>query len=548
MRKLFRLHILLLLGILFLAACLRFYQIGTNPSSLTWDEVAWGYNAYSLGLDGKDEFGRFLPYDYLESFGDFKPPMYAYLDIFPVKIWGMTEFAVRFPSAFFGTLTVLITYLLVKQLFKTNLRNKSPRYTESIALLTTLLLAISPWHIMLSRAAFEANIASFFLITGVWLFLKGMQEKPLYFILSVLPFVASIYTFNTTRIVTPLVILLLAAGFWKKLLQVKKEVAIAVVLGVLLVAPTTPFLFSEEAKLRFKEVNIFSDLSITERTNQAIINDKNSTWSKVLHNRRPVYGVEFLNHYFDNLSFNFLFINGDGNPKFSIHDVGQMYLWELPFLLAGILFLLKKREGKWWLVPLWLLLAILPAATARETPHALRIETTLPMFQILVAYGIVSVFLLMEKYRKVFIGVVSFVVILNLSYYLHNYYVHYPAYSSEAWQYGYKEAIAYASHVEKDYDTILVTTKLGRPYAYVVFYAPISPEQFRKESKVNRDGFGFVNIEKVGKYTFSDNGSLDKGQQRVLYLFESEEMPGGAKVLKEFKSVDGRTVLNAYTL
>src|SRR5882672_592938 len=100
----------LLVFILLVAAILRFYQLGSMPPSLTWDEAAWGYNAYSLGIDGKDEFGRVLPYTYLESFGDYKPPVYAYLDILPVKVFGLNEFATRFPSAFFGTLTVLLTY------------------------------------------------------------------------------------------------------------------------------------------------------------------------------------------------------------------------------------------------------------------------------------------------------------------------------------------------------------------------------------------------------------------------------------------------------
>src|SRR6266480_6856835 len=133
--------------ILLIAFFLRFYQLGTNPPSLTWDETAWGYNAYSLGRDGRDEFGKFLPYNYLESFGDFKPPMYAYLDIIPVKLFGLNEFATRFPSAFFGTLTVLVTYVLTKEIFR---ESKDKEY---YALTSAFVLAISPWHIMLSRAA-----------------------------------------------------------------------------------------------------------------------------------------------------------------------------------------------------------------------------------------------------------------------------------------------------------------------------------------------------------------------------------------------------------
>ncbi len=50
---------------------------------------------------------------------------------------------------------------------------------------------------------------------------------------------------------------------------------------------------------------------------------------------------------------------------------------------------------------MWLLVGIIPAATARETPHALRIETTLPMFQIIIAYGFInSMIFLKERIHK----------------------------------------------------------------------------------------------------------------------------------------------------
>src|SRR5271155_5871448 len=115
--KIFQKPVVLFFLIVLLGAFLRFYQLGINPPSLTWDEVAWGYNAYSVGIDGRDEFGHFLPYTSFISFGDYKPPVYAYLTVIPVWFFGLTELAVRFPSALFGTLTVLLTYFLVKEIF-----------------------------------------------------------------------------------------------------------------------------------------------------------------------------------------------------------------------------------------------------------------------------------------------------------------------------------------------------------------------------------------------------------------------------------------------
>ena len=401
---------IIILIIFVIAILLRFWMLGENPPSLTWDEAAWGYNAYSIGINGRDELGRFLPLDYLESFGDFKPPVYAYLDVLPVKIFGLSEFAVRFPSALFGVLTVIATYFLVKRIFwKSKLK-------ESYALTSTLILAISPWHIMLSRAAFEANVATFFIVLGVWLFLLSMQSKRWILLLSAISFVLSIYTFNTARIVVPILVLVLAFGFRKELLKGKKEVIIAIALGIILILPTVKFLISPQASLRFKEVNIFSDINVIKTSNQEIANDNNAFWSKLIHNRRLLYSVEYIKHYFDNLSPNFLFIRGDGNPKFSTQNVGQMYIWDIPFFVVGAILIFRRKEGYWWLIPLWLAIGIIPAATARETPHALRIETTLPTFQILTAYGFVQLYEKISKYRHLIYTTLYLLLFLNFLY------------------------------------------------------------------------------------------------------------------------------------
>src|SRR3990170_6013438 len=162
-------NLLFAILIVVIASFLRFFSISTNPPSLTWDEASWGYNAYSLGIDGRDEFGRFLPLTYLESFGDFKPPVYAYLSVLPVKLLGLNEFSTRFASAFFGILTVLLTYFLVRKIF--------PRASPLLALLSAGVLTISPWHILLSRAAFEANVATFFIVLGTYLFLLSLEKR-----------------------------------------------------------------------------------------------------------------------------------------------------------------------------------------------------------------------------------------------------------------------------------------------------------------------------------------------------------------------------------
>jgi len=542
---------LFLFLILVLAVFLRFFQLGQNPPSLTWDEAAWGYNAYALGIDSKDEFGKFLPITYLESFGDFKPPVYAYLSVLPVKIFGLNEFSTRFASALLGSLTVFLTFLLTKDLFSEGTR-KEDRYVK-LGLTASFILAISPWHILLSRAAFEANVATFFIVLGVYLFLRA-KYIPWLLPLSVISFVISMYTFNTARIVVPILLVGLLIKCIKNFLKFKKQLLASFVIGVAIVVPLLLFLVTPQAKLRFQEVNIFSDINVIERINQETKNDYNSVWSKIIHNRRFAYTVEYLRHYFDNFNPSFLFIKGDGNPKFSVQDVGQMYLWEIPFFIAGIFLLIRKKEGGWWLVFYWLIISIIPAATARETPHALRIESSLPTFQILSAFGLYS-FISFLNFRlknmilkRTAILMLFIIIAFNLFYFLNNYFLHYPRLYSSEWQYGYKDAILYIKQVQTQYDKVYFTNVLGRPYIYLLFYLQYNPQDFRSEANIQREVFGFVHINDFGKYSFPKDVKANRDNRKNLYFDVPYNIPGEAKILKTFYLLNGEISLVAYTI
>ena len=528
----------ILFAIIFLAAILRFYNISNLPPSLGWDEAALGYNAYSLSIDGRDEFGRRLPLDYLESFGDFKPPMYSYLALIPVKLFGLNEFGVRFPSALFGTISVLLTFFVVREVFR----------KDGLALLSSLFLAISPWHIMLSRGAFEANVASFFIILGTLLFLIALKRKPVFLVFSAVSFALSLYTFNSARVFVPVFTMTLGLIFLKELLKIKKELVLSIIVSVIILIPLANFLFSSQASLRYKEVNIFSDSNIVKISNQEIANDGNTIFAKIIHNRRVYYAREYIKHYLDNLNPNFLFIKGDGNPRFSIQDVGQMYLWDLPFLIFGILFLFKKREGFWIIIPVWLLLGIVPAAFARETPHALRIESSLPTFQIITAYGLIVLAGYIKRYKKLIYTFLAVFLFLNVFYFLHGLFVHYTREYSSEWQYTYKEVVLYLEKEKANYDHVYFTDKLGRPYVFFLTYGKISPKEFRNSSSISREALGFVHVNALGKYEFlSDVSGSIKNSGNNLFVDIPQNVPDGANIIKTFYLLDTTPSLVVYS-
>src|SRR3989344_8228068 len=128
-----------LIAIILVASVLRLYKLGSIPPSLYWDEASLGYNAYSILISARDEHGKFLPLINFAAFGDYKPPGYIYATVPVVAIFGLSDFAIRFPSAFFGILTVLLTYFLTKKLFveKYHRYEKYERYEKQYLNLTS---------------------------------------------------------------------------------------------------------------------------------------------------------------------------------------------------------------------------------------------------------------------------------------------------------------------------------------------------------------------------------------------------------------------------
>jgi len=217
--------------------------------------------------------------------------------------------------------------------------------------------------------------------------------------------------------------------------------------------------------------------------------------------------------------------------------------------------LFRKREGNWWVIPAWFLIGIVPAATARETPHALRIETTLPTFQIVTALGVIIFFswiktARMAKALRFTILFFTFSALLfDVFYYIHGFYTYYPRKYSGEWQYGYKESISFVKEIEHRYDRVVVTNALGRPYMYYLFYLKVDPKEYRRSAKIRRDPYGFVTVDGFNKYVFGqDLGKLRRGAKHALFISPPTGIPKKAKILKKFRLLDGSEILVAYQL
>ncbi|MFH1561402.1 MAG: phospholipid carrier-dependent glycosyltransferase [Patescibacteria group bacterium] len=467
--------VLLLVGIFLLGFALRVWNVGNHPP-LLWDEAALGYNAYSILKTGKDEWGKVFPLVF-RSFGDYKPGLYVYLTVPFVAIMGLNDWAVRLPSVIAGSLSPLLLFLLVRQIFG----------KDRLAWLSALVLALLPWSIHFSRGAWEANVMVFFLLLGSWLWLKGSR-------FSLLPFLLALLTYQGAKMLVPLVLLVLIFCQPVKLDRFKLGVGGLMLLwfGFSLFGPTAN---------RLKVLSLFSYQRPEAEVEMIQQEDGQADFhfflfhGEWLHRVRG-FSVRYLNHF----SPDFLAFSGDwSNPRHSAPYFGVIGHLNFIFLIFGlILFLLKKRKKKEYLFLVFLLLAPLPAALTRDIISGVRSLWMIVPIAFFVAYGIdwladlKNVFL-----RRAFLLATFLFLFLDLFYWWDLYTVHMVAKSPIESLYGYRQAVDFIHQRQDQYDQVLVGDFYGQPYIYYLFYTQYPPKLF--QARAVRSGDQSVDVGRVAQ-------------------------------------------------
>lgn len=541
----------ILILILALAACLRFWQLGQIPPSPDWDEAALGYNAYSIMKTGRDEYGKHLPL-ILRSFDDYKPALLAYLVIPSIRIFGLNVFATRFPAALLGTLAVLLTYLLVRELFSSS--PIASRLSLRLPLVAAFLLAISPWHVQFSRVAFETNIGLLFGILVVWLILKSFK-KSWFLILAAFFAGLNIYVYQAEKVFTPLLVLAAFLIYRREIFKLpRKYLIFAVIVGLISLLPFARMtLTMPEIFLRAKGTSISADQTpFLARTVEKLVRDNQAKdyLGLILDNRRVTYFLTLMRGYFSHFDLNWLFVRG-GEARHHAPEMGSLYLWELPFFLLGVYSLIFAKNFKKakLLIFSWFLLAPIPAAFASGTPHEVRTIRFLPMLQIFVGVGLIKAWQIISKKRLAFKVLISSLAILfflfNFTYYLNQYFVQQNYFHSQSWQYGYQQAVEEIKKIEPQYKQIVVSNQpyLDQSYMFFLFYLEFDPATYQKEGGTVSGGFAEAR-NAFGKYVFRPiEWPKEERTVDILYVGRSEDFSGDASVIKIINFLDGQPAI-----
>jgi 4-amino-4-deoxy-L-arabinose transferase-like glycosyltransferase len=539
--NIFKMRRWILIVILALGLILRTVSLDKYPSGFTPDEASFGYDAYSILKTGKDQWGHTLPL-VLESFGDFKSPLFSYLLIPSVAIGGLSKIAVRLPNAVIGTLAIFATYLLVKELTK----------KKELALAASFLLSISSWHIMMSRGGFEANLTTLFLPLGIYFLLRGFNNN-LYLCLGALTLGLNLFTYHSAKLITPLVLILLIYLFRTSFLLLKRKtliIASGIFLFFLLLCGYT-FLIGGGA--RVSDVSIFKGSleAAAEKRMNLQASGISPNIARIFENKISVSLKRFSGNYLSYFSPRFLFTDGPSEYTYGmLPGRGVLYFFELPFLVAFLYSLFKAKEKAVHLFILgWILLSPIPAALASGPGYAgNRAEIMIPAIYMALALGAWELYLWIKNKKFVYAYII--LVIFSFGYFVFDYFVSSPAKASESMLYGNLEAGKWLSENIKGSSTAIVSRSLSEPHIYVAFSNKFDPRSYQKASKswdYKSRGLNWVDQipeYKLGNYIFKSVHLEEYKNIPNLYLVgRPGEFPDNVSPVKVINYPNGKAAL-----
>ena len=409
-----------MLAIFLLAFFLRTYKLQDMPRFLHQDEIMNGYVGRYILENGRDLYDNKWPILYFDNFGDFPNVVPMYISGLSTYLFGINAFAIRFPIALLGSLAVFPMYYISKYVFR----------NQTISLLSAFVLAILPWHIVLSRATAENIMAPTFFLTGICFLSMGIQQKkPIWLLLTGIIYLFTYLLYPGQRIIVPLS--LLPTFFLTNDPKIRRALLglCLFFFAVTLAISSTPW-----GRARFQQTSIFYfNNQVNNKANHYALTAPSQFYltTRIFNNKLVGYAREAIHQYLSYFSFNVLFTSGGHPDRYLVPDQGLLYITFLVMMVATLVIspaTLPKINRPLLFYLLFLIsLSALPAAlTLDEVPnvHRAAMLSVTSLFLI----GFVSLRLLKTKILSIpalwfFIPLI----LLEFSYFQHQYYAQGPA-------------------------------------------------------------------------------------------------------------------------
>lgn len=487
-----------------LAITTRFIFLEKSPPGFYADEVSFGYNALSILESGHDEHGILLPV-YFKAFGEYKNPIFCYSIIPFLKIFGVSVFAVRVTSAFWGLATIILMFFVVKN------------YQKNIhaAFYSSLVLTLMPWHLTISRIAFEVVTFPFFILLFLYFWEKYLSTLKIQF-----TFIAAFcmgvcfYTYSTARLLVPLYCVGVFI-IWFREINKNKIIYVTVILGLFI--PLIPLFFWLQK---------YPD-TLTSRFSSLLI------WNHKIHYFKNILNI-FLN-YIDDFSVRYLFILGDTQLRHCTGRSGTLLISYSIFLLFGVLWIWQRWNDKFLrFVTFGFITFPLAASLTKESFHALRSANAIPFISIISGMGLYFLLECLQKYKNILykVGLISItlLVLIEFSQFYWDYLVLYPKRSESSFESSIPEAMEFM--MSQKADNLYFTSSVGQPLIQAKFFSRGKYSLYK-----NSDFSNFHVVNNFTEYFAPNSCFLTTG---------NEKPPENFKIIKEFKKIYSPDI--AYTL
>ena len=360
-----------MVAVLLVAAALRLVAFGQTPPGLYHDEAYHGLDALQI-LEG--DLSLYFPAN------NGREPLFIYLIALAVGLLGKSPFALRLPSFFAGLLTIAATAAMGRALF-----------SRRVGLLTGAVLAVTLWHVHLSRVGFRAVLLPLFVALTVWQIVQGIKgdketrrqvnKVTWHWVFAGVFYGLSFYTYTASRF-TPVALaafgayLLVACPAIQPLRFLRnspfaiRNLSLAALATLVTVAPLAVYtVFNPDVVLgRPGQVSFL---------NPAI--NQGDPWGTLWSHTLSTLGM--------------FFVRGD---RIWRHNVPWRPIFDplmgIAFLLGVVVALRRaRRDAAAGFVLIWTAVMSLPTLLAEDAPHFLRAVGVLPVVALLPALGLEQV-------------------------------------------------------------------------------------------------------------------------------------------------------------
>lgn len=517
-----------LILIILLASLVRLVGLGSVPYGFANDEVSYILSGYEIAqTGGYDIAGKFLPLSV--NLDSSLSPVPVYIISAFVKLLGLSAFVARLPFSLMGIGIVIVLYFICKELFK----------NEGIALASALILALSPWHILVTRSVWDVIPAQFFYLLGFLIYLKTVKKGG--FLWSIPFFLLGFFSYHGTKVFFVFFILLIIAVFRKELLKRKKE-AVLFFGGLFLIFTLFALVLKTQSVTRQQEI-IFTNEAVTKEAKTTIDFNRaksSAPWKmrEFVDNKVTFLMQKITFDYLGAFSTQHLFTIGDIHPLvgYGVFFKGVLYLIDLPFLLIGLIFLIEKAgfftktqkettdnsvdyKKSFIIVMVSLLISPFPSMVVEGFSYLIRSFMMAPFIAIIIGTGLYTTWNLFEK-RKILRYLLRMLLvllyILFISKFFYQYYYQLNTYGSEYWNQSSRELSEYILNNRNKFDHIIVANAEDK---VILQHAMVS----HADSKEIQNAWKKDWPVKVGNVIFEnscykDSQLKDKIKPRTLYI------------------------------